>query len=260
LNQPWVRPAQLALLAGQMVVGRGAIAHYIPAKGAPQQLDGSSRRPTQALNEHRHHGGDHHPLPAALAVGIAFVGIAGGCAGFIHVGHRLLTGKSKGLLHGLLQCCPQALADHGDRPTADLHPQQLIEQPLGLAETQQEGTAQQAHQGTEPGAVTAGLHISWQQSAGAGGTSGADQAMQTVLDHQRREQGAAAATGVRVVLHHLVHPLDWQQLRSRSGMARLAAALAATAFAALRRLKSRTVTGGRFGGIVGAATVPLPQR
>ncbi len=36
----------------------------------------------------------------------------GECAGFIHVGHRLLTGKKQG--------------------TADLHPQQLIEQPPRL--------------------------------------------------------------------------------------------------------------------------------
>ena len=47
------------------------------------------------------------------------------------------------------------------------------------------------------------------------------------------QQRAAAAAGVRVVLHHLVHPLDRQQLRARSGMTRLAAALAATALAPL---------------------------
>ena len=34
-----VRPAQLALLNGQVVVGREAIAHVNPAKGAPQKLD-----------------------------------------------------------------------------------------------------------------------------------------------------------------------------------------------------------------------------
>ena len=45
------------------------------------------------------------------------------------------------------------LADRCNRSTADLHPQQLIEQRLGLAETQREGTAQQTHQGTEPGAI-----------------------------------------------------------------------------------------------------------
>ena len=75
-----------------------------------------------------------------------------------------------------------------NRPTAHLHPQQLIDQDLGFAETQREGTAQQTHQGTEPGAETAGLPISWQQGAGAGGTAGADPAMQTVHVHQQRDR------------------------------------------------------------------------
>jgi len=35
-----VRPTQLPLLAGQVVVGREAIAHHNPAKAAPQQCDG----------------------------------------------------------------------------------------------------------------------------------------------------------------------------------------------------------------------------
>ena len=53
-----------------------------------------------------------------------------------------------------------------------------------------------------------------------------------MLDHQRRDwrdldhlmaqgsgvlalqQGAATATGIGVVLHHLIHPLDRQQLRA----------------------------------------------
>jgi hypothetical protein len=75
-------------------------------------------------------------------------GIAVGGAGFIHTSHRLLTGQCQGLLHGLLQRGAYPLADPCNRSTADLDPQQLIEQHLGLAETQREGTAQQAHQGT----------------------------------------------------------------------------------------------------------------
>ena len=81
--------------------------------------------------------------------------------------------------------------------------------------------------------------------------------MQPVLDHQRGnrrdldhlmaqgieilslEQGATAAAGIRVVIHHLIHPLDRQQLWSGSGMALLAAPLAATALATFWRLKPR---------------------
>ena len=148
-----VRPAQLALLAVQMVGGREAIAHHNPAKAAPQHLDGGSRRPTQALDEHRHHGGDHDPLPAPFSRGIVahhfaedcVYGIAGGGDGLIHVSYRLLTGKCQGPLHGHLQRGADPLADHCNRSTADLHPKQLLEQRLGLAKTQREGTAQQAH-------------------------------------------------------------------------------------------------------------------
>jgi len=63
------------------------------------------------------------------------------------------------------------------------------------------------------------------------------------------KQGAAAAAGVaplRVVFHHLNHLLDRQQLRPSAGMARLAAALAATALASLRWLKPRPIAGGWF--------------
>ena len=67
------------------------------------------------------------------------------------------------------------------------------------------------------------------------------------------------AAGIGVVLHHLIHPLDRQQPRSRAGMARLTAALAATALAPLRRLKPRAVTGGRLGGFARAAADPLSQ-
>jgi hypothetical protein len=73
------------------------------------------------------------------------------------------------------------------------------------------------------------------------------------------QQGSAAAAGFRVVLHHLIHPLDRQQLRPRSRMVRLTAALAATVLAPLRRLKPRAVTGGRLGRVARAAADPLPQ-
>ena len=111
----------------------------------------------QPLDEHRHHGGDHDPLPAPLASGIVAVGVVGGGASFIHIGHRLMTGKDQGLLHVLLQRGAAPLADCGDRSTAHLDPQQLIQEPLGLAVTQREGTAQQTHQSTEPWTVMTGL-------------------------------------------------------------------------------------------------------
>jgi hypothetical protein len=78
--------------------------------------------------------------------------------------------------------------------------------------------------------------------------------MQPVFDHQRRyrwdldhlmaqrrwilslQQGAAAAAGVRVVIHHLVNPFNRQQLRAGSWIAPLAAPPAATALAPLGRL------------------------
>jgi hypothetical protein len=258
-----VRPAQLALLNGQVVVGREAIAHHNPAKGAPQQLDGGGCGSAQALEEHRHCGGDHDPLPAPFSTGIVPIGVAGGGAGFIHVGHRLLTGSLQRLSHRFRQHGAQTLADLCNRSTADLHPQQLIEQRLGLAETQRKDAAQQTHQGTEPGAVGTGLHISRQRCAGAGGAAGADQAMQPMLDHQRRDrrdlhhlmaqriwilsrqQRAATAAGIRVVFHHLINPLKRQQLWPRPGMAQLATALAATALASLRRLVARRASAQR---------------
>ena len=260
-----------------MVVGREAIAHHNPAKGAAEQLDGGGCGSAQALDEHRHHCSDHDPLPAPLAGGIVAVSVAGGGAGFIDIGHRLLTGKGQGLLHGLRQGCTQALADLCKRPTADLHPQQLIEQRLGLAETQRKDAAQQTHQGAEPWSVRTRFHISRQRCAGAGGAAGADQAMQPMLDHHWRDrrdfnhlmaqririlalkQGAAAAAGIGVMVHHLIHPLDRQQLRPRSRMTRLTAALAATALAPCRRLKPGPIAGGRFGGVARAAADPLPQ-
>ena len=101
--------------------------------------------------------------------------------------------------------------------------------------------------------------------------------MQPMLDHHWRDrrdfnhlmaqririlalkQGAAAAAGIGVMVHHLIHPLDRQQLRPRSRMTRLTAALAATALAPCRRLKPGPIAGGRFGGVARAAADPLPQ-
>jgi hypothetical protein len=72
------------------------------------------------------------------------------------------------------------------------------------------------------------------------------------LDHlmaQRRwifslQKHAAAAAGIGVVLHHLIHPLDWQRLRPGPRVVRLTAAFAATALAPHRWLKTRAVAGG----------------
>ena len=52
------------------------------------------------------------------------------------------------------------------------------------------------------------------------------------------------ASRIGVVLNHLIYPLDWQQLRPGSRMARLTAAFAATALAPHRWLKPRAVAGG----------------
>jgi hypothetical protein len=90
--------------------------------------------------------------------------------------------------------------------------------------------------------------------------------MQPLLDHQRRDrrnlnhlmpqggwilsiqQRVAAAASLGVVLHHLIHPLDRQQLRPRSGKARLATAFAATALASHRRLVARRASAQQYPG------------
>ncbi len=74
-----------------------------------------------------------------------------------------------------------------------------------------------------------------------------------------QQQLAATAASIRVVLHHLIHPLDRQQLRPGSWRARLSATLAVTAFPPLWRLKPRAIAGGRFRGVARAAADPLPQ-
>jgi len=98
-----VRPAQLTLPQGEIVVAREAIAYHDAAKSVPQQIDRGGGGAAKALHEHRHHGGHHHPLPAALAIGIVAIRITGWGAGFIDVDHRLLAGKGDGLMHRLLQ-------------------------------------------------------------------------------------------------------------------------------------------------------------
>ena len=75
--------------------------------------------------------------------------------------------------------------------------------------------------------------------------------MQAMLDHLMTQwiwintvqHLTATVAGIRVVIHHLIHSLDRQQYRPRSGMARLTAALAATALAPLRWLKAKPVAG-----------------
>lgn len=101
--------------------------------------------------------------------------------------------------------------------------------------------------------------------------------MQPVLHHRQRDcrnlqnlmaqrirvitpqQRAAAAAGIRRVLDHLIDSFDRQQLRPRSRMPWLAAALEATALATLRRHESRAIAGGWLGGVTGAAADPIPQ-
>jgi hypothetical protein len=65
---------------------------------------------------------------------------------------------------------------------------------------------------------------------------------------RRRRRDPRSIASMDIQLHHVIHPLDRQQLRPSAGMARLAAALAATALAPLRWLEARPVTGGWFRG------------
>lgn len=53
------------------------------------------------------------------------------------------------------------------------------------------------------------------------------------------EDFCTAAPGIGVVVHHLIHPLNRQQLRTQPGMGRLATTFAAHAFAVLRILLTR---------------------
>ena len=154
-----VGSAQLALMGGQVVVGREAIAHHRAGKAIAQQVERSCSRAAQTLQEYGHHRRHHHLEPIPLPCWIVanryaqnFVyEIAGGGAGFIHVGHQLLAGGLQCFCCGLRQRCTQPLADGGDRPAADRQPQHLLQQCLALADTQREGTAQQTHQAAEPG-------------------------------------------------------------------------------------------------------------
>ena len=56
-------------------------------------------------------------LPAPLSSGIVATGVARGGARFDNLGNRLLKDKTKGLLHGLLQCCTKyvGISQFGDR-------------------------------------------------------------------------------------------------------------------------------------------------
>ena len=84
---------------------------------------------------------------------------------------------------------------------------------------------------------------------------GADDALPPLaLSSRSGSPDCSAALG-----HHLFNALHRQQLRAGSWMARLAAALAVTAFAPLGPLKIWAVAGGRFGGVARAADDPLPQ-
>ena len=246
-----VCPAQLALMDRQVVRGGEESLTTMPPKASlSSSIAAAPERPRPGTNT----------VTAAVTIT-----------------HRLLTGGMRRFCHRLCQGCTQAHANRGDGAAADLHPQQLIQQSLDLAETQREGTAQQTHQGIEPGAARTGFHIRRERRTGAARATGADQAMQPVIDHQRRDrrnlnhvmpqglwiltlqQRAAAAAGIRVTLHHLTPPLDRQQLRPGSGMTRLAATLAATAMASLRWLQPRPIAGGWFRGVARAAADPLPQ-
>lgn len=82
------------------------------------------------------------------------------------------------------------------------------------------------------------------------------------------QQLIATVAGIRVVIHHLIHPLNRQQFRPTGEMALLAAPLAATALAPHWRLipPSPSLEGChsyaealRLGGVAGAPADPLPQ-
>ena len=55
-NADQVRPAQLALLDGQVVTRQEAITHDNVSKAVPQQFDGGGGRSAQTLDERCHHG------------------------------------------------------------------------------------------------------------------------------------------------------------------------------------------------------------
>lgn len=112
-------------------------------------------------------------------------GLTNPCEGIIAENEALSTTPRlcRAWRRWVLQGCTESLADEGDRTAADLHPQELIQQLLGFAETQGEDTAQQPHQGTKSGPIAAGLHILRQRGARAGGAAGTDQTVEAMLDH-----------------------------------------------------------------------------
>ena len=102
----------------------------MPTKALPS----SGRRSTQTLDECHHHSRYNELLPAPLPSGVTTIHVGGGGAGFIDLGHSLLTRKIRAFLHGLLQRGADPLADRCHRSTNDLHQQQLVEQSIGLAD------------------------------------------------------------------------------------------------------------------------------
>ena len=73
------------------------------------------------------------------------------------------------------------------------------------------------------------------------------------------EQGAAATAVLRVMVDDVVTALQWQQLRSSTGMALLPTPLAATALAALSWVEPWTITAGWSGGVARRSADPLAQ-
>ena len=117
-----VRPAQLALLGGQVVVGREAIAHHNPAI---ELLPSSSM--AAAVDRLRPW---MNTVTTALTMTHCQPRFSWDCCRrrcrcgrqFVDVGHRLLTGTSKGFLYGLLQHFSKVLADSCNHHLADFHP------------------------------------------------------------------------------------------------------------------------------------------
>ena len=72
------------------------------------------------------------------------------------------------------------------------------------------------------------------------------------------QQDAAAAAGIRVVIHYLIEPLYRQQFRPTARMALQAAPFAATSLAPLWRLKPKPVRMW-FGGVAGPKANPRSQ-
>jgi hypothetical protein len=102
---------------------------------------------------------------------------------------------------GVISTHNQPRANRHDRSAADRHPEQSSQQLGCRANAQRKRTAQQAHQGTEARAVMTALHPLRQRSAGAGGATGTEQAVQPVFNHfrlDRRDVDHLMAVGRRI--------------------------------------------------------------